>query len=62
MVVGLDPDSPGLSLGNLVGLLRDNLPAAVFSDGPITKMHDSLPMVLFHFEILMRLYVTRELA
>jgi hypothetical protein len=52
MAVGLDPYSPELSLGNLVGLLGDDLPAVVFSDDSITKMHDSLPIVLFRFEVL----------
>jgi hypothetical protein len=62
MVVGLGPDSPELSIGNLVGLLGNNLPAVVFSDGPITRVHDSLPTVLFRFEILVKLYESRELA
>jgi hypothetical protein len=58
MVVGLGPDSPELSLG----LLGDDLPAVVFSDDQITKMHDSLPMVLFRFEILVKLFEARELV
>jgi hypothetical protein len=62
MVVGLDPDSPELSLGNLVCLLGDGLPAVIFGDASITKMHDSLSMVLFGFEILVKLYEARELA
>jgi hypothetical protein len=62
MVVGLDPDPPELSLGNLIGLLGDDLPAVVFRDDPITKMHDSLPMVLFRLGILVKLYEVRELA
>jgi cytochrome c oxidase assembly factor CtaG len=62
MVVGLDLASPELSLGNLVSLLGDDLPAVVLSDDPITKMYDSLPMVLFRFEILVKLYEARELA
>jgi hypothetical protein len=45
MVVGLDPDSPELSVGNLVGLLGNDLPAVVVSDGPIPRVHDSLPPV-----------------
>jgi hypothetical protein len=62
VAVSLDPDSPEISLGNNVGLLGDDLPAVVFNDDPITKMHDSLPMVLFHFEILVKLSEARELA
>jgi hypothetical protein len=54
MVVGLDPDSPELSLGHLVGFLGDDLLAVVFTDDLVTKMHDSLPMVLFRFEILVK--------
>jgi hypothetical protein len=61
MVVGLDPDSPELSFGNLFGLLGDDLPAIVFNDDPITKMHDSLPMLLFRFKVLVKLYEVREL-
>jgi hypothetical protein len=61
MVVGLDPDSSELSHSNLVGLLGYNLPAIVFSDDPITKMHDSLPVVLFRFEIQVKLYHARWL-
>jgi hypothetical protein len=60
MVVGLRQDSPELSLGSLIHLIRDDLPAVAFSDKPVTKMHDSLPMVLFRFEILVKLYETRE--
>jgi hypothetical protein len=57
LVVGLDPDSPELSYGN-----GDDLPAVVFSDGPVTKMHDSLSMVLFRFKILVKLLQACELA
>jgi hypothetical protein len=60
MVVGLDINSPELNLERLVRLLGDDLPAIVFSDDPITKMHDSLPMVLFRFEILLKIYEARE--
>jgi hypothetical protein len=62
MVVGLETSSPELSLRRLVRLLGDVLLAVVFSDGPITKMHDSLPMVLFRFEILVKLYEVREMV
>jgi hypothetical protein len=39
----------------LLLILGDDLPAVVFSDDPITTMHDSLSMVLFRFEILVKL-------
>jgi hypothetical protein len=61
MVLGLDPDSPELSSGNLIDLRGDELPAVVFSDDPITKMHNSLPRVLFRFEILVKPSEAREL-
>jgi hypothetical protein len=50
-----------LYLQHLIDLLRDDLSPIVFSDDPITKMYDSLPMVLFRFEILLKLYEAREL-
>jgi hypothetical protein len=60
MVVGLDGNSIELDLQRLIDLLRDDLSSTVFSDDPITKMYDSLPMVLFRFEILLKLYEARE--
>jgi hypothetical protein len=62
MVVGLDSDSPELSLGNLDGLLGADLSAVVFSDDPTTKIHDSLPMTRFRFEIPVKLHEARELT
>jgi hypothetical protein len=62
MVAGLERSPPELSLSRLVRLLGDDLQAVVFSDDPVTKMHDSLPMVLFLFEILVKLYEAREMA
>jgi hypothetical protein len=47
VVVGLETSSPELSLSRLVRLLGDDLPAVVFSDDPVTKIHDSLPTVPF---------------
>jgi hypothetical protein len=47
MVAGFDPNSPESSLGKLFGLLGNDLPAVVFSDDLIAKIHDSLPMILF---------------
>jgi hypothetical protein len=43
-------------------LVRGDLPSIVFSDDPLTKMHDSLPMVLFRFECLVKLYEAKELG
>jgi hypothetical protein len=60
MVVGLTTDSQELDLERLVLLLADDLPAVVFSDDQMTKMHDSLPMVLFRFEILLKIYEAGE--
>jgi hypothetical protein len=60
MVVGLRHDSPELSLGSLIYSIRDDLRAVVFSDEPVTKMDDSLPIALFRFEILVKLYEARE--
>jgi hypothetical protein len=39
--------------------LCDDLSSIVFSDDPITKIHGSLPMVLFRFEILLKLCEAR---
>jgi hypothetical protein len=62
MIVGFAPDSPELSLDNLIGLLGDDFPTVVFSNDPIIRIHDSLAMILFRFEILVKLYEARELA
>jgi hypothetical protein len=62
MIVGLASDSPELSLGNLADLLGDDLPAVVFSNGLITRMHDSLLIVLFRLGITVKLSEARELA
>jgi hypothetical protein len=43
-------------------VIGGDLPAVVFSDEQVTKMHDSLPMALFCFEILLKLYESREVA
>jgi hypothetical protein len=60
MVGDLRQDSPELSLGSFIHSIRDNLPAMVFSDEPVTKMCHSLPVVLFRFEILVKLYEALE--
>jgi hypothetical protein len=62
MVVGLDGNSVELDLQHLIDLLRDDLSPIVFGDNPFTKMYDSLPMVLFRFEILLKLCEARELG
>jgi hypothetical protein len=50
-----------LDLQRLIDLLRGDICPIVFSDNPITKTYDSLPMVLFRFETLLKLYEAREL-
>jgi hypothetical protein len=61
LVVGLDGNSIELDFQRLIDLLRHDLSPIVCSDDPITKMYDSLPMVLFRFEIPLKLYEAREL-
>jgi hypothetical protein len=61
MVVCLDNNSIELDFQRLIDLLPNDLSPIVFSDDPITKMYDSLPMILFRFEILLNLYEAREL-
>jgi hypothetical protein len=51
IVVGLRQNPPELSLGSLIHFIPHE---------PVTKIHDSLPMVLFRFEILVNLYEARE--
>jgi hypothetical protein len=55
MVVGISAETKELNLPELKRLLIGDLPAVVLCDEPITKMHDSLPMVLFRFETLVKL-------
>jgi hypothetical protein len=62
MLVGLDDNSIELDLQRLIDLLRDDLSPIVFSDDPITKIYDSLLMVLFRFKILLTLYKAQELG
>jgi hypothetical protein len=62
MVVGLNGSSIEVDRERLIDLLRDDLSPIVFGDNPITKTSDSLPMVLFRFEILLKLYEARELG
>jgi hypothetical protein len=62
IMVGLDADSLELSLGHVVRLLGGDLPAVVFSDEPTAKMHDSLLMVLFRLESLIKLPDAQEPA
>jgi hypothetical protein len=56
MVVGLLATDQMLDVQILRDLFRGDLPAIVFCNDPITKMHDSLPMVLFRFECLVKIY------
>jgi hypothetical protein len=47
MMVGLETGTVELNLQCLIELLYDDLPPIVSSDDPMTKMHESLPMILF---------------
>jgi hypothetical protein len=62
MAVGLEVSGPTLELSALKRLLQATLPPVVFCDAPITKMHDSLPMLLFRFETLIKLSEHGQLA
>jgi hypothetical protein len=59
LVVGLDASSTRLKLLDLMSLVGECLPHVVFSNDPITKVHDSLPMMLFRFEVLLRVLDAR---
>jgi hypothetical protein len=52
MVIGMDPSSVRLDVEELKALLRGILPDVCFCDDPITKMHDSLPIRMFRFDVL----------
>jgi hypothetical protein len=43
-------------------VIEGGIPAVLFSDEEAIKMHDSLPMALFRFEIPLKLYESREFA
>jgi hypothetical protein len=62
MVVGLDCNLIQVDLQRLIDLLGDDLTPIVFGDDLITKMDESLPVVLFRLEILLKLYEARELG
>jgi hypothetical protein len=61
MAVGFDTSLQELGLDRLVVLLADHPLPVVLSDDAIAKMHDSLPMVLFCFDILLKFYEAREM-
>jgi hypothetical protein len=62
MTLGLKTDTAELNLEKLIEVIGSDLPAVVFSDEPVTKMHDSLAMSLFRFQILLKLYEAGEFA
>jgi hypothetical protein len=62
IVAGLEADTAQLSLERFIEVMGADLPAVVFSDEHVTKTHDSLPMALFRFEILLKLQESREFA
>jgi hypothetical protein len=55
MVLGLDISWQELNLEYFVVVLSEDPWPIDFSNDPITKMHDSLPIVLFPFDVLMKL-------
>jgi hypothetical protein len=62
MMLDVETDTAELNLEKLIEVIGSNLPAVVFSDEPVAKMHKSLPMVLFRLPILLKLYEAREFA
>jgi hypothetical protein len=62
MAIGLNISDPTLELPALKMLFLGVLPPVVFCDDPITKMHDSLPMLLFRFETLIKVYEAGQLG
>jgi hypothetical protein len=62
MTLGFKTDTPELNPEKLIEVIGSDLPAVMFSDEPVTKMHDSLPMALFRLQILLKLCEAREFA
>jgi hypothetical protein len=62
MTLDLKTDTAELNLEKLIEVIGSDLPTIMFSDEPVTKMHDSLPVALFRFQILLKLYEAREFA
>jgi hypothetical protein len=62
MTRGLKTDRAELNLEKPMEVIGSDLPVVVFSDESVTKMHNSLPISLFRFQILLKLYETREFA
>jgi hypothetical protein len=62
MTLGLKTDTAELNLEKLIEVIGSDLPAVVFRDEPVTKMHDSLPMALFRFKSLLKFCEGREFA
>jgi hypothetical protein len=60
--LGLKTDTAELNLDNLIKLIGGDLPAVMINDEPVTKMHNALPMSVFRFQILLKLYEAREFA
>jgi hypothetical protein len=56
--VGLRVSSPEISINAIIEVLDFDLPRIVFNDQKITKMHDSLPILLFQHKYLVLLYST----
>jgi hypothetical protein len=62
IAAGLKTDTAELNLEKLIEVIGGDLPAVAFRDEPVTKMHDSLSMAWFRFQILLKLYEAREFA
>jgi hypothetical protein len=60
MVMGLETDMAQLGLEGFIEEILCDLPAVVFSDEQVTKIHNSLPMAWCCFEIFLKLYKSRE--
>jgi hypothetical protein len=62
MTIDLESTTSELKFDTLVERIGDDLSAIIFSNDPIRKMRDSLPMALFRFEVLEKLSEARELG
>jgi hypothetical protein len=60
MIVRLEVTSRDLTHQTWKTLLARDIPPIVFSEDPVTKMQNSLPIILFRFETRLELYEARE--
>lgn len=59
ILAGFDAFSPHIDISAIDSVLK--LPSVVFLDSQITKMHDSLPMMLFSLNSLNKLFIHKEI-